>query len=1338
MKTTYTYIKILILFACIISTQHLSPQNNNKQYYFKSFNRLNGLSQNTVTAIIQDKKGFMWLGTKDGLNRFDGLSFRVFKHEKGNKNGIGNNFVSCLFEDSEGAIWTGTDDGLYIYYPEREVFERFDKKSLSGTTIEKNISMIDSDKQGRVWIAVEAQGLFCYDKEKDELLNFDFSDKQIKSNVKCFTIDDSGTIWIGFFGDGLYYSIDGLKTLTPFLSDGGVEIFQNDVIAKIERGAYNCLYIGAVKGGIKELNLTTRKVRNLLHTDETGEPVYVRTLIMLSDNELGIATESGVYIYNLRSNKYVHLKSSLYDPYSLSDNAIYSMYKDREDGLWIGSYFGGLNYFPKQYSYFEKYYETNSNYHLRGQRIREFLKDNDGTIWIGTEDGGLNNFDPKTGAFRFFEPSKAFTNIHGLCLDGDNLWIGTFSKGLKVYNKKTGGIKTYTKGDTANSLNDNSVFAIYKTSTGDIYLGTIFGLHRYNRATDDFTRIPELNGKFIYDIKEDSHGNMWLATYANGAYKYDVNTKKWTNYMYSESDEKSVAYRKVLSVFEDSKRQIWLTTQGGGICKFNPENETFTRFDSRQGLPNDVVYQIVEDSNGLFWLTTNSGLVQLDPATKEMKVYTVANGLLGNQFNYRSGFMDNDGKIYFGSIDGFIAFDPKTFTENNYIPPVVITDFQIFNKKILAGAPGSPLKKSITFSDAITLNADQNSFSFRLAALSYQAPQMNQIMYRLDGFDSDWISVDLESPVVTYSNLPYGDYTFRVKASNSDGVWNKEELVLNIEILPPFYLTAWAFCIYALVIASSILYIISYNRKRSASRQRHQMEKFEQEKEREKYNSQIEFFTNVAHEIRTPLTLIKGPLESIIIKNNLAPDVKEDLSIMSQNTNRLLDLSNQLLDFRETESREFMLNFARCDISAVLMQTYQRFTSLAREKGLDFTIELSEKEFYAYVDREAFIKIISNLFNNALKYSHRYIHVYMDTDTKGQFSIRVVNDGIIVPDNMRENIFKAFVRYTENNASKPTTGTGIGLALARSLAELHKGSLQMEKSSEQNIFCLTLPVEQTIHAISDITEDCEEEHITTEPNQAEEVNTESKPVILVVEDNPDMLAFIIKQLKSYYTVLSAKDGKEALAILDTNYIQLIISDVMMPNMDGFELSRTIKSDLNYSHVPIILLTAKTNMQSKIEGLETGADAYIEKPFSVEYLLANISNLLHNREKLWQSFSKSPFIASHTVAISKADEDFLLKLHEIISANLENPEFSMEDIAEKLNMSQSSFYRKIKGTLDLSPNDYLRLERLKKAAQLLKEGKYQINEVCYMVGFSSTSYFSKCFHKQFGVLPKDFQ
>lgn len=1321
------------IFLCILlCTPALYAQDDTWGYYFKSLDIQNGLSQNTVNAILQDYQGFMWLATKDGLNRYDGLTFRTFKKENSE---LGNNFITALFEDIDHNIWVGTDAGVYIYHPRTESFEHFHLVSDKGTLIERAVTSIGEDNEGNIWISSDFQGLFYYDLKRKELANYLCREagKAGLANVTQFWFDTDGTCWFSLYGDNLYTSKDRFKTLVPFCTGNGEQPYKDDIVNRIVPGADDALYVGSAKGGLKVVSRKTHEVRDILLNDEHGEPVYVRGIAFYSDEELWVGAESGLFIYNMNTGSTVHLTSVIGDNYSLSDNAIYALYKDQEGGMWIGSYFGGVNYCPKQYTYFEKFYSKGDADGF-GRRVREFCEGSDGTVWVGTEDKGLFSLNPATGQLTSFTHPSLYHNIHGLCMDGNYLWVGTFSAGLNRIDLRNKSVKGYRKSSADGALGSNDVFAVYRTIAGDLWIGTTFGLYYYNRDTDDFTHEPELGGKFVYDIYEGSDGKMWLATYADGVYCYHPKKKQWDHYVCEEDNPNSLPYDKVLSIFEDSRKRIWFTTQGRGFCRFNPERSTFVRYDSSDGFPSNVVHQIIEDDDHLLWLTTNKGLVRFNPDTNEKKVYTTANGLLSDQFNYRSGYKDKSGKIYLGCINGFISFNPSTFVDNMFVPPVVITDFLLFNKNVKVNEKDSPLKESISFADKIELKADQNSFTFRIAALSYQSPQMNKLIYKLEGFDKEWYTV--QNPVINYSNLPYGTYTFMVKGSNSDGWWNDKPTLLEIRISPPFYLSVWAYVIYALLFIASIVGTFWYYRLRNIRKHKRMMEKFEQEKERELYTAKIDFFTNVAHEIRTPLTLIKSPLENVLREKELGEDVREDLLIMDQNANRLLDLTNQLLDFRKTESDGFKLNFAEWNISELVREIYTRFTPLARQKKLAFSIELPETEIMASVDKEGLTKIISNLFTNAIKYSETYIRVQVTLEEDALLYIRVSNDGKIVPLEMRDNIFKAFVQYRDGGKTA-IAGTGIGLALARSLAELHHGTLYMDEAMDCNRFILSLPVNHQQTAVSTVK--------TSEVAVAEAESRESKTAdtsknkltLLVVEDDPDMRIFISKQLSPYYLVLTAGNGQEALEVLDDNYVNLIISDVMMPLIDGLELCDRLKSDLAYSHIPIILLTAKTNLQAKIAGLQSGADAYIEKPFSVEYLRVCISSLLKNRDKLRIAFAHSPFVSTGSVAMTKADETFLKTLNEVVSSNMQDSEFNLDDMASLLNMSRSSLNRKIKGILDMTPNDYIRLERLKKAAQLLREGECKVNEVCYMVGFNTPSYFTKCFQKQFGALPKDF-
>ena len=889
-------------------------------------------------------------------------------------------------------------------------------------------------------------------------------------------------------------------------------------------------------------------------------------------------------------------------------------------------------------------------------------------------------------------------------------------------------------GDAENELNDNNIYSMCRTSSGELYIGTTTGLNQYNYQSDNFTRIHKMDGIFIFSILEDSKGNIWFATYNSGIFKYNPRDKSWKNYVSSPDNPHGLPYNKVISIYEDSKQRLWFSILGHGFCSLNEDTETFISYDSSQGLANDVIYKIIEEKDDILWLTSNKGLIRFDLSTKKSTIYTDSNGLLTNQFNYCSGIKSKDGTIYFGCINGFIAFKPDLFTENTGFPPVAITDFLLFNKSADIGSTDSPLAQSVTYTQNIELKYNQNSFSFRFAALGYASPEENCLSYTLKGFDKEWYYTS-KSATATYTNLKPGTYTFCVKAANGKGEWNDEYREIQIHIAPPFWKTVWAYIIYVILAIIITSYTLYRFRKQITDKHKRQLEVLESEKEKEIYHAKIDFFTNIAHEIRTPLTLIKGPLENILKKEEInTHSLKDNLSIMERNTMRLLDLTNQLLDFRKTEAQGFQLNFMICDISQLIKDTYIRFDPAAKQNDLTFKIGLPEQNFNAAVDKEALTKILSNLFNNAVKYAKSYIHVSLHAPTDEQndfFSITVSNDGLPIPVEMKEKIFEPFVQIKNVSNGQTKTGTGIGLPLARSLTELHRGKLYL-KDSDDICFCIELPIKQEKTILLQKTDI--EKPVNT-PTVIRQHQTDI--CILVVEDDPEMQSFISSQLGNAYSVMNASNGKEALKILSENTISLVVSDVMMPEMNGFELCRTLKTNIEYSHIPIILLTAKATIQSKIEGIELGADDYIEKPFSTEYLLARIANLLSNQEKLRQAFTSSPFVNAQTIALTKADEAFLEKLTEVIKSNISEPEFNVDILAEKMNMSRSSLHRKIKGIAQITPNEFIQLERLKMAAQLIQSQEYKINEVCYIVGFNSSSYFAKCFQKQFGVLPKDF-
>jgi len=1328
-KICYIIALFLLLFPCLLRGE--------ENFYFRHFGVEDGLPQNTINCIIQDQQGFMWFGTKDGLSRYDGYSFRNFCYNLKDKNSIGNNFIRCLYQDKDGVIWVGTDMGIYLYHPDTELFSRFDLKTDQGIGVEKEVNDIKSDQEGNLWFAVDWQGVFHYKPHRNELI---FYKVNAIVNAWCICVDRDNQVWIGTHGGGLS-RYDRKNDCFETISD---EKSAGDAIYRLFQDNYNDLLIGTNNEGVKKLSLIDKQVKPLFYP-ESKDQFFVRDIIRKSDYELFIGTESGLFIYNVQDKTVRHYVYEPFDPYSLSDNAIYSLCKDREGGFWIGTYFGGVNYYPPQHTPFARFYPQSKNNSIQGKRVREFQQDRYGGLWIGTEDNGLNYYNPDSKTFKNFMPDGAgsivYHNIHGLLADGDRLWVGTFAHGVDIIDIKSQKvIRHYQKTESQNSLCDNSVFSIYKDDAGNIWLGTIYGLSLYEPREERFTKVNFTGNVFIYDIFQSYDGILWFATFNQGIFRYNPRTKEWKVFKHDPDDPGSLAYNKIISIYEDSKKNLWFTSEGGGICKYHPQKETFTSYTTQDGLPSNVIYQILEDNKSRLWLTSNNGLSCYNPDNGVIKTYTMVNGLLGNQFNYKSGYKAPDGKLYFGCLNGFIAFDPLSFTENEIIPPVVITGFHLFSREYGMEPVDSILTNSIHKLKEIRLKYDQSSFTIDFAALSYAAPEKNNYVYILEGLENNWTQLTGKHSV-TYSNAPPGDYLFQVKGSNSDGIWNEQATRLKIHIYPPFYKTKSAYFIYFIGLIGFASYLVISFKKRIDQRNKRKLELFENEKDKELYQAKIAFFTNIAHEIRTPLSLIKGPLEHILTEKVSEDERSENLEVIRKNTNRLLDLSNQLLDFRKVEEKGFRINYVNTDIKQLIGDIYTRFKPTALQKGLSFELQLPVESLFADVDREAFTKIISNLFTNAIKYGSSQIALILESAKNisvneiNYFIIKVTNDGNLIPEGMKEKIFQPFYQIGDENGNKINPGTGLGLPLARSLTELHKGKLYLDASSETlNVFVLKLPVKQ-ITSISIQIEEANPD--AAESDIEKKAISSSKPALLIVEDDNEMIQFLYGKLRHRYHVIKAPNGKIALENLEKEEIDIVVTDIMMPEMDGLRLCAEIKSNVHYSHIPVIMLTAKVDLKSKIEGLYAGADAYVEKPFSMEHLSAQISNLLSNRNKVKQAFINSPSQNIGSIALTKADENFLEKAKQIIYKNLSDTLFNVDSLSEELHMSRSSLHRKIKGISELTPNDFIQLVRLKKAAELLEKGSYRINEICFLVGFNSSSYFSKSFKKQFGMSPKDY-
>ncbi len=1271
----------------------------------------------------------MWFGTKDGLNRYDGYSFRIFKKESGNDNKIGNSYITTLYED-QNKLWVGTVNGLYIYDMEREIFRGLEAMTDDDTQIIYPINTITQDSDSIFWISTEGQGVFSYNEKNQELKQHMALDGSTNlSTVRNLNIDDSGTIWFSFGTRGLHFTNDKFTTIQSYELKNGGNAYSGEIISDMIFNEQGILYVLSNRSGFSRLNIE-RQEKTFLNENLLQDRTFLRKIIQASPGEFWIGSETGIYIYNEATSSITHLAHLDSDPYSLSDNAIHSLFMDRDEGIWIGSYFGGINYYPKQYSYFEKFYPTDEN-GLQGRRIREFVEDENGDIWIGTEDAGLHLYSTDEKRIRRMAENRIHSNIHGLCIDGNYLWIGTYSQGLFRMNIESGKIEHLL------DISEKNIYTIHKDNLGDIWIGGGSSLHKYINTSERVESNPLFSGKHIRDIKEDRSGNIYIATDKDGLFVFDRQASEWVNFVHEEDVNGSLPLNNILSVFVDSNDSVWVTTQGGGFSLFNPVQGTFTQFTMQDGLANDVVYQALEDGKGNLWLSTNDGLSRFNTSTLNFTNFSYSDGLPSRQFNYSSSLKSSDGPFFFGTINGFITFDPTTLVKKENVYPVVLTDFLLFNKSISASDPDSPLDQSITLSDEITLSHNQNSFSLQFAVLGYDTPSLDNYYYRLEGADKTWISC-AGTRLVNYSNLTHGTYTFQVKLMG-DSVTNSNELTslsLKINIRPPFWLSTVALVLYSILFILVLYFIYNFFKQRQRKKQKRQNELFKQKTERELYSMKIEFFIGIAHEIRTPLTLIKSPLDNIIKNEELGDETKEDLGVIHKNTNRLLELTNQLLDFQKMEVNSFNLNFRIYNVSQLVSDTILRFKSMMKLNNFTFTIHLPENSFYVPLDKESFKKIISNLLDNALKNAESYITIKLlpDESLHGEeyFDIVVENDGNIIPAEESEKIFQPFVQY--NNHGTLKRGTGLGLTMSRSFAELHHGFLTLDKDRDCNRFRLTLPKKQekVIQRLAAENTNADEERSVLDTHK------ENKPKILVVEDDGELAVYMSRFLSKYYNVITTSDGQKATNLLEKDYFDLIISDIMMPTMDGYELCTKLKSNIHTSHIPIILLTAKTGLQSRIEGVDSGADAFIEKPFANEFLISTINNLLKNKIKMIEALKQSPVLYSSSLNLSKTDEKLFKNIDELLQKNLNNPDFTLDDFANYLSISRSGLYRKIKGTFGMSPNEFIRVRRLKKAAELLlQDNNTRVNEVCYLVGFNSPSYFTKCFIKEFNVHPKDY-
>lgn len=1310
----------------------LEPLSAAPYFSFKKYQVEDGLSHNTVWCAIQDSYGFIWLGTSDGLNRYDGQGNKVYRNALNEDYSLESNFVETLFEDGQ-RIWVGTNSGLYIYDRETGRFSRFNSTTSYGVSVSSEVKKVIKAKDGKIWIGTLGQGIFIYDPEREVLIQ----NSSQTSFLWDICVGNDGLIYTASLQEGLLCFDENGKFLQAYEVSPFMDASDSHKINCVQN-VDGEIWVGADVNLLYHLNKQTGVLEHYTTSLNFGA---IRCLLKYSEQELLVGTDNGLYLFNRITNTF-RRGDNPFDSRSLSDQTINAMMWDAEGALWVMTNLGGVNYMPKESKRFDYYSPaTLPGVLSAGKVVGPFCENKEGNIWIGTRNG-LCFFDSVTGELSEYSiggDKNLKLDIRSLLLDDNKLWVGTYAGGLYVIDLRTGMTRNYTHSrGVPNTICSNDVLCVYKDRRGNIFVGTSWGLCRYSPESDDFLTITTIGSMIsVVDIYEDMYNNLWIATSNNGVFLNNTINNSWRHFQHKREDSTTISSNSVICLFEDMRGTMWFGTNGGGLCAFNSKEENFTNFDPQNKiLPNNVIYSIEQDQSGNFWISSNIGLIKINPVIKDSyRQFTVNDGLQGNQFTAQSSLKSSNGKIYFGGINGFNAFVPEQFEDNSYIPPVYVTDIRLPylpNDKTVKEV--LQLNEPLYMARKVVLPFKYNSFSIRFVALSYEDPHKNRYSYILKGVDKEWI-MNSESYMASYTNLPPGEYEFLVRGSNNDYKWSDKATSLWIIITPPWWRSTVAYIVYILLLLG-LTYLIAWRWNWYVKRKyKRRMEDYQVKQEKEVYKSKINFFINLVHEIRTPLSLIRLPLEKLQETWREGKDVKY-LSVIDKNVNYLLGITNQLLDFQKMESGALQLNQKRCSINELVQDVYSQFTSPAELKGLELKLVLPDDKLVSMIDQEKISKILVNLMGNALKYSQAYVELKLSvTDTN--IRISVSDDGPGVPDEQKIKVFEAFYQLPGDKVA--SVGTGIGLAFAKSLAEAHHGDLWVEDAvGGGSSFVLSLPLEK-------VNVEPEAEIIEAQSEEDGEATVSEfsgkKFTVLLVEDNVDLLNLTRESLSVWFRVLKATNGIEALEVLSRESVDVIVSDVMMPEMDGLELCSRVKNDIEYSHIPVILLTAKTTLESKVEGLESGADVYIEKPFSIKQLHMQIENLLKLRQSFYKlmnslSVGAADSIVTRDLAMSQKDCEFVAKIQGVIADQLADENFSIDTLAEQMHMSRSNFYRKIKALSGVSPNDYLKTLRMNRAAELIKSGT-RISEVASQVGFGSSSYFAKCFKAQYGVLPKDY-
>lgn len=1316
---------------------------------FDSFTLADGLPNNQVQCITQDSRGWIWLGTSQGLSRFDGYRFINFLSDPNDTTTLSGTLVRTVFEDSRGNLFVGTENGgLNLFDRKKERFSHPLKNNPEFRGREVSVNTITEDNNGNLYLGTD-RNLLLLDKEwhlkKIVPENNPGADRFAGSFIRMLNTDLLGMVWIAT-SDGLFVYNPSANIINsvelPLVNRQSREVFE------IFRDDDGRMWIGTYSNGLFVIDPATGATDHL-----SLQPAIERTetIRAISKGKLGdywIGTRGGLYVYSGTKGVTDFFRHDDRDSRSLANNSVLDIFHDNRGGTWIGTR-GGLNLLAKSKQVFRNFSALpDDDRYLNSNIIYAFWVDGEGKTWIGTEDGGINIFNPETGTFKYLTaggPNSISQNcVKAFEDDGrGNLWIGTFWGGIDVLNLKTGRISHFKhEPDNKHSLSDDRVWDLQADDSGGIWVATSAGIDRYDPLSGHFRHYGELaQGKQVNWISIDSEKHIWLGT-PDEVIIYDPE-----NEMHKRYNEHSRSF------LEDSEKRYWVATLDNGIALYSKNEGAKKYLREHDGLSNNQALCILEDNDGNLWISTSKGLSKYDPGTGQFRVFTSNDGLRNDQFTYGAAFKAPDGELLFGGISGFNIFNPSDILNEEQSVPLVFTELRLFNKPVaITDDSDAILRESISETTALELRYDQNVITFQFAALDFINSSGILYSYFLEGFDKEWNEPGLLR-TATYTNLNPGDYIFRVRKILPGNPPDDTELVLGLTILPPFWMTWWFRALIMIVIAVLFVTLIRFilNREmikselvaeRTRARQLHELDMLK-----------LRMFTNISHEIRTPLTLILGPLEKLISKEVPEEEIQSHLALVYRNTRQLDRLINQLLDFRKLEAGNLKLEPVMTDLVSLIENVVTSFSEFAREKHITLKYNSLKKKITAQFDPDKVETIVTNLISNALKYTGEggmvSVHLSLvfghdeeeelnDKPEKQyvEISVKDTGKGISQP-----NIEKIFTRFFRVDSKNESTGTGIGLALVRELVKLHKGTVYVvSKPGKGSKFTVRLPFETAAESAGvEIREDASgalpEGNISPYPEKPQE-----KPdarIMLIVEDNPDVRFFIRSHFDALFTIYEARNGKEGWDVAIQAIPDIIISDILMPDVDGYEFCKRIKHDERTSHIPVLLLTALHSKEHEIEGLSCGADDYVTKPFDITILQTKVENMLSLRSAMRDKYTRELVLKPSDVIITSPDERFLQRSLEVVERNIGNSEFDIESFAAEVGVSRMQLYRKFSALTNMTVKEFVRSIRLKRAAQLLLEKKLTVTEIAYTVGFRDLSHFRKCFHREYGMSATDF-